>query len=41
VIIGTHFAGDEIDGHGFHLRCSHGPMARPPLMLTKRPPTGR
>src|SRR5262249_3127732 len=25
----------------FHLPCSRGPVARPPLILTKRPPSGR
>jgi len=41
VIIGTHFAGDEIDGHGFHFRCSHGPVAPSTVDAHKRPPTGR
>src|SRR5205807_894636 len=40
VIVGAHFAGDEVNGHGFPSGCSHGPVARRSCPK-KGPPTGR
>src|SRR6266480_6177522 len=41
MVICTHFAGDEINRHGVHSRCSCRTVARPRWVSLKRPPTGQ